>query len=387
MSHLAGLIRWWATLTAGMGQFLLTLLGILLCSILSGTVLPTVNAAQVSGADAVPSAIGGLILLGSVIAVLGWQFARRRTTLSRAWLAFAVVLFPILHYISPYRAIIGHKYPPATPAQQSTIQLTFDPKPFASREPAIPIPEKKRVPVKIPLLVSGMENGSVVDVGGMLETIRGNGRIYWSSGWHGGGVRFLAGRPHAALYIAVDRNFFESAKATPVNLHITLALVPSVPRETTQTVARGDGFALPGEGRCSFSASYSDLISCYFPLKSPLLLLNAKSGEITCPARKNETSMPADTVLSGWIGDGDSGPAEFGLSPVALSPLFLGDLGDLDIRDYRPRICPGTPLTIISNWQKLPRYRTELEIDGFSLADYELKNTPQGAEGFGVLVP
>jgi hypothetical protein len=82
-----------------------------------------------------------------------------------------------------------------------------------------------------------------------------------------------------------------------------------------------------------------------------------------------------------------SGPADFGISPIDVDELYFWSSGEVEIPHYRPHVCPGTPLTFYTGWQVLPRYRTELEIDAIRLADYQLNDSWEGMESFGVSVP
>jgi ABC-2 type transport system ATP-binding protein len=159
----------------------------------------------------------------------------------------------------------------------------------------------------------------------------------------------------------------------------------------TLTVARGGGFLVPGEGRCSFGESDPDDIQCVFPLTSPFLLARVKSEEINCPIRRNETPLPAGMILYSSTGGFGTGPAVFGLNPVQMRLFFQWDAGwgwnDSNARNYRVRVCPGTPLTLFSDWEELPRYRADLEIDNIRLADYQLKDSHTDDMGFGISLP
>jgi hypothetical protein len=107
--------------------------------------------------------------------------------------------------------------------------------------------------------------------------------------------------------------------------------------------------------------------------------------------RKNETPLPSGMTLYSSVGETGISPAEFVLNPIRMSLFYQWDLdrdwNDVKARVYVPRVCPGTPLTVFSNWAELPRHRAELEIDGIRLADYQLNDTQDNAGGFGVMVP
>ena len=106
-----------------------------------------------------------------------------------------------------------------------------------------------------------------------------------------------------------------------------------------------------------------------------------------CPSSGQNSSSPG-TMGYGWIWSAAVFGAEFGVSPVIVRPLSLTDWGEIKARDLRSRVCPGTPLTMFANWEDLPPTRTEIEIDGIRLADYQLNDAPGGdMGGFGIIVP
>ena len=113
-----------------------------------------------------------------------------------------------------------------------------------------------------------------------------------------------------------------------------------------------------------------------FPVKTPLMLVSAKSEEITCKPVQNQNGLPAGTVAYGWFGGVPMLGAEFGIDPVSSGRLELSDFGDLQVDRSSGGVCRGTPLTVYTSWQDGPRFRSDLEIDGIRLADYKLDDSP-----------
>ncbi len=369
-----------ATVTASIGQFVLGILGVLLYIFAVVSLSSLVPAAGVSRAGGFVAALDGVVLGATSVAVVLWQFARRRTGRSRVLLLAAAAALPIIMFATPYRTLIAHFYAQVTAGQQPPVQLAFDPAKPASHEGGYP--EKNKVHVRMPLLVSGVENGSMIRVDGIIESIHTNGGLQWNSGWHGSGLVLLANRQHAHVDITMDRDFFEKVKSSPVKVHISFALAPSHARETIRIVAQAGPFTVPGDGRCSFSPIAPNDIFCLFPPSFSVSLVSARSDEITCATREHETPLPAGTIGYGWItGVG------LGISPVDLEALRLWDWGEVQTRDFLGRVCPGTPFTMFTNWKELQRTRGELEIDGIRLGDYQLNDAPGGEAGFGINLP
>lgn len=399
-SHLSGLLwvqgEWWmfiilpvvtlATVTASIGQFMLSLLGVVLYLMALASLISLVPAAGVRGGNSVTTALYILVVAGASLAVVLGQYARRRTAPSRVLLLCAGALVLIICFATPHRILIKRAYPLATAGQQLPVQLAFDPAKPGSNEGGYP--EKNKVHIRIPLLVSGIANNNMIAVAGTAESIRAPGGQRWTSGWHGGGGHWLPNRQYDQTSITIDRDFFERVKFTPVKVHITYALAPAHARETTRTVPQPGQFAVPGEGRCTFVPFNPEMILCAFPLKSPTLLVSVKSDEITCAQRQNHSWLSPGTIGYGWISSFSAIVPEFGISPISFRTLSVNDWGEVKARDFRPRVCPGTPLTIFTNWEDLPPTRIELEIDGIRLADYQLNDARgEGMGSFAISVP
>lgn len=370
-----------ATVTASIGQFMLAVLGVLLYSmIVFPGVFRLVPAAEVSGANSIPASLECLVIAGASLAAVLTQYARRRTARSRVLLLAAAAAFPIIVFAAPYRTLIAYFYPRPRAGQQLPVQIAFDPAKPASHEGGYP--EKNKVHVGIPLLVSGVENGWKISVDGIMERVTANEGLEWNSGWHRSGAHFLPNRQHNQVSITMDTDFFEKVKSSPVKVHITFALAPSHARETIRIVVQPGQFTVPGDGRCSFSPIAPDDIFCLFPPTFSDLQVSARSDEITCTPRGKETPLPAGTVGYGSI----TGVA-VGINPVHLETLRLWDWGEFETRDSLLRLCPGTPLSVFTNWEDSTRTRSELDIDGIRLVDYQLNDSPVGWSGFGISVP
>jgi hypothetical protein len=111
------------------------------------------------------------------------------------------------------------------------------------------------------------------------------------------------------------------------------------------------------------------------------LLITADLSATTCPAREGESRAGTGEIARNWHRSSDSGPAEFGISPVEKLDLYVWAQHGQTISG----ICPGTPL-IISNPEFVRRTRTELEFNDLRLADYRLPQVKFGSTGFGFAI-
>jgi len=371
-----------AVVTASIGQFVLAVLAVLLYFIAFSTLISEIPGIGVAGSDVIPERTTLILVYAAIVAIILRQYARRRTAWSRIVLVGAGVAVPVLFAVTPYRTLIAHVYPVPGPDKPLPVHLAFDPAKPASLKGGYF--EKNKVHIKLPLLVSGVAEGSKVTEGGILVRIEAPGGPRWESGWSGGYGELLAHRPRDSETVTLEKDFFERVKSVPVNVHLTYALTPARAQQVVHIVAGPAPFTLPGDGQCLFSPLARNQPVCFFPpAKTERMLLSAKTEEITCKPGENAKPLPAGTVAYGWVWEVGS----FGLNPVSAVELALSDFGDLDVRNSRESVCPGTPLTIYTAWQEGPRYRADLEIDGIHLADYKLDDSPDYELGFGVRVP
>lgn len=373
-----------AVVTASIGQFVLTVLGALVYLIAIAALVSKVPNIGVDGANGIPFSITTYGAYAAVILVVLWQYARRSTVRSRGVLVGLAAAIPILFAVTPYRAVIAHIYPPTVQGAAPPVQLAFDPAKPASLKGGYY--EEDMVHIRLPLLVSGLAEGSVVTVSGTLLRIEAPGGPQWDSGWQGQGEDLLASRPHTSEVFALPREFFEQVKSNPVNARLTIALTPARAMEVDHIVAGPGPFTFPAGGRCSYSPFARNQAACIFPplvtQRTQRMLLSARSEEITCKTAENAKPLQAGTVVYGWLWRAGFS----GLDPVSSSSLELSDIGESELRNSRGGLCPGTALTVYTGWQDGPRYQADLVINGIHLSDYKLEDS-RGDGGFGVSAP
>jgi hypothetical protein len=300
-----------------------------------------------------------------IVFVLVWQYARRRTQQSRLLLIAAVAA--VLAVPSPPESFPTSEYPQPSAGLRPPVQFAFDPdKPKMEST----LPEKNKVGIRIPLLVSGIAQSSAGNIDGTMVEIEAPGGMRWNSGWFRSSDLLLPERPSIDVLFSVDSTFFEQARSSSTRVHISFALAAFPAKETRRITASAGEFAVPSGALCAIdSVGYSSL-RCRSPLTRPFLVIRTIAGETTCPPREDMKAAPPGTVFSGVNWNPSAARAELGISPVTVSSIDLR-LWSRTQEDLRPRLCPGTPLTFsIPDGKR--RTRGELNIDGLRLGDYEL---------------
>ena len=350
-----------ATVTAGMGQMLLALLFIALCSI--GTDALS-NLVPNSSFSAGTSSWSGLFLIATALAVILLQYSTRRTTRSRWLIVGMTAALTLLVVATPYRTLIAREYPPSV---ASPLKFALLPRhPTASRNIAH---NRDIVPMHLPLLLTGLSKDSFLQVHGFIVTLTNSQGRHWDSGWQSQRAFLFADQPSENLYFNLDTSAFDQLKSSPVKLQVLLAFTRFRDKNQRPFVVPDGEFSLPELGFCRNKSEYVHQIACRVPLRQPrFLLVSSDLSASTCPVSAGETSARPGEIARGSIQNPDSSPAEIGISPIKLVDLYLFDW-NADGLPTNPGICPGTPL-ILSDPVPISRNRIDLQFDDLSIADY-----------------
>lgn len=319
------------------------------------------------------------VALGVCVAVVVWQYARRRTLESRLLLLDAAAAILLIAVASPYRQPNASGYPPPSSGQRPAVQLAFDPAGQTTKK-GWPV-DKDHAEIRIPLLVSGMAQNTVLRIERIIVDIEARGGLYWKSGWQQGYFSIvLPAESHTDTSFAVDKRFFERVKSSSAKLHIGFVLATLRAKEVHRIVMPAYGFTGP-DGILCFSdtlARQPNTLQCRSALKLPFLLVTTLSEETTCPLHSGEEAGPPRTFFASSRWNPDSTPAEFGISPVNIFDLWLNP--GFRTPDPRTVICPGTPVTF-RTLDEAQRTSIELTIEGIRLADYQLEESQSNMSG------
>jgi hypothetical protein len=356
------------TLSANIAQLLLTVLGILVFVIGFAILNSRFRYGGSIPAQWLPGWIEPVLLLTVATAVVLLQYSRRRTLRSRWLLISAVILAAAISTIRKQPPFSPEPYPQSSAGEQLPLQVSFDPS-ITDRGSA-PF-ENNKVPVRVPLHVSGIpQNGAASVNGAMVEIETGDAR--WNSGWFRSPMYFLPTQTKSELMFFVDKAFFERVKSTPATLHISLALTGFRAQEVRHVIAAPADFEVPGEAICSIWWPESRALHCRAALGRPFLALTVFPQESTCPSDQSQKDQSDNAALSavqwGWYRA--SAPA---LSPVDTFFLSLWRPSWNRLDSGPPNVlCPGTPLNF-ETLREHRRARGALTIEGIRLADYQPK--------------
>jgi hypothetical protein len=365
-----------ASVTRNIAQGLLSLLAVVLFvagmlaldSIVSQSALSSTD-----DSDWLQSAV----LVTACIMTIWLQYARRKAGRARMFLAVGAAGMLIIFAATPYLAHSESGYPLPFAGSHAPFRAILSP--VKPEPPKIPPDKDEEVEIAIPIVTSGIADGSLAKVKAVRLSLEGADSFRWESKWqssYGSGL-LLPGMNSWIESFKLDHKIFDRMKFVPLKVRVSVAINVFRDQDAMQITAGRGEFDVPRVGRCRVDAKNSSSIECQAPLVKPeTLLVRAESATSTCPLPDEEQS-DADEEDSAakatkwttyaWEWNGDQRPAEYGVSPVESFSLYL--TGRNDDRFERAQICPGTPLTF-----SFPKFvqgsRAEFEVSELKLEDY-----------------
>ena len=170
------------------------------------------------GLDTVLIAI--FILLPMVALV--YQYATRKTTISRVLLAATPLLIALLLFATPAKVLIEHAYPVSTAADAPKLSALPDnllPKEVPSGKL---LEQRGEVLVGIPVTVAGVDSRSNYIVKGVAAVVDAPG-VHWTSPYMNSTTELGAFRPMANLNVAMPLDVFNKIGKSPADVHLSLA--------------------------------------------------------------------------------------------------------------------------------------------------------------------
>jgi hypothetical protein len=370
-----------ATVTASVVQVILAILVVALYMICIAWLASVIPSSNFSGpVDLLEFAL----LIATCLAVILWQYARRKTAASRWMIAGLALAVALIVAATPYSAIVNHEFPRIRPGDPLPVQLALLP---ADSSQAAESPDKekkeKEVAIQLPLSTAGMAEDSIVVLSGVKVSLEAPNGLRWNSGWVSyGQTELFPDQSGTQVSFSLKKAFFEQVKSAPVRARISLALTEYRDKNRRDFVTPRGEFLMSDVGICSADTAYEREIHCRAPLRTPSsMLITSDLSTTTCPAREGESRAENREIVRNWYQNSDSGPAEFGISSVKNFGVYLWARNRNGARPVVAGICPGTPL-LISNPEFVRRIGTELEINSLRLADYRLRQFSTGGDGF-----
>jgi hypothetical protein len=361
-----------ATVTSNFARMALTAVGISLC-LVAILVLSAVRGTSVSIPYNDRLSIPLTVFVS--VAAITLQYAARRLWLSRLLLIGFPVLTLALGLVSPGQAMMERDYPSIAAKQVAPIQ-------FALLEDSIhqvmvsAARNEKEVAVSVPLEASGVADGYMLMPNHVRVSIEAANGTRWTSPWQEMyNARYLPGPQESTVNFEVKRSIFESVRGMPIILHLTFAFTQLRAGRSRRVPVTASDFPVPGFGICAPQLDWNGSqqiigVACRSAMRQPrLTYVEALWSDDACGSTATEPNNGVQG--SGWTGNPDDDPAEFGISSVWTTGLDLSnslrDTGE-KTRPQKPRyLCPGTPLTF-TQYDPVRQIQSDNTIQDFHFA-------------------
>jgi hypothetical protein len=331
------------------------------------------------------------IMIGLPLGVLVFQYARRRTNLSRILLLAAPLAVVLIVLAVPTGALIRQAYPLAG-SGTDVPKLEAWPEQLRPKQPDPGTLEihSNKVEVGIPFTVAGIDRESNYVIDGTALTIDAPG-LHWSSPYLAGSsllqralhqtLQLNAGSgPFGVGPAEVPVDVFDKLRNLPADVHLSLAAEHFKAGKEEVWKANAGSFSVPGNGVCKFDkANPLDPPICRYPFKSPELnVVEANVTQGSCGA--GVPAQPARMRLEGK-------PAGLDFDPVVTVPLnFPVATQDPQARPQSQTVCAGTPLTFVEA-KSVGRIRFEIEEKQLLLNNFARRIPPPAPAGQPSLEP
>jgi hypothetical protein len=293
-------------------------------------------------------------------AALVYQYATRRTAISRAILIATPAVIALLILITPATALIKHSYSLSSTPKLGALPEGFGPK---SPEPGPLYVIGNRVQVGIPFTVADADKDSNYVVTGVAATIDAPG-VHWSSPYVTvQNARINAGAPISVIPIDMPLDIFNQVGHAPADIHLSITAQQIKAAQPSTWKATAGSFAVPGHGVCSFNPAHPDMPPvCRYPFKTPDL--NFASAQVS--AACGDPSAPKQTGITQMT----SGAGFVDFDPVNTQSLSFSSPGPNPAQSQPAGIlCPGTDVSFIEGNEKA-KVRLELDEKQLLLENY-----------------
>jgi hypothetical protein len=250
----------------------------------------------------------------------------------------------------------------------------------------------RRVSFFIPLAVSGIAEGAAITIDGVRATFEAPDGKRWTSSWQSVNKMLLLGdasqTTKTGLPVEIDRGFFDGEQSQKLNLHLELAIRQlKAGEDRTYALGRGE-FAVPDVGICAPMQNWTSDgfeiagVACRSAMRNPkFTFVSVRWAESHCGAGSEDFLNPGSGGTT--VGDLSGDPADFGITSVWSSPVYLGSSDayasstDGKSAHHRFFLCPGSPVHF-TRYTATGRTQIGATLPDFQLPDWKGSQTGMG---------
>jgi hypothetical protein len=358
-----------ATVTRNIGEMVLAVLGIAISAIgisLLSMIIPSTNVGRSY------SLIGSLsLLICGCIGVVLWQYASRKTEISRVVILLVLLAVGMLAIGVPDQAWMVHAYSRSGGVTLDSVHFSV---PTATEgAPSAFVPRLSgEVGIRVPVDVSGVPAGTLLLADDVKISIDAPGGLHWESLWQPlASDKILPATRRLQVGFSLPRRQYEKFKELPITMHLTFAMT----QEKALGVARASmgehDFSVPGFGICSaIPGEHPDEIGsleCRTALREPrLTLIQTVWSYSSCGASSAEV-YPEDRGWT-WVGSKDRSMRGLGIAPGWVARLWFDrDTPHRTVKQL-PHFCSGTPI-LFTPYDVVGRTQVSFDAQGLRLPE------------------
>jgi NADH:ubiquinone oxidoreductase subunit 6 (subunit J) len=289
--------------------------------------------------QSVSDMLSGIVAVTASLAVVLWQFARRKTVHTRSVFLAAIAATWVIQLATPYHALMEKKYPVAS-VQDQPFRMALRSEPLG--KPANP-PQKdpKNIFLRIPVEVSGISPGNFVTVDAQQLTVEDSTGAKWQEEWTGGSGQWWPENHSIWSMLSVKNSVYQKLKSEPVKVRLEMAVREYHLEDPREFRVQEGEFRVPTLGICGTRIPLRTDLICRSPFVAPPFVATFDPASAKCPMEPDKTLQGSSPLRSANLG-------EFGqrslISPIATSNIhffsYLPSLSPLNPPKSQ-NICPG----------------------------------------------
>ncbi len=299
-----------------------------------------------------------VVITVAALAIVAWQYARRRTGITRSLAAAASVLVGLGIAFLPWAAAFGIQSRLSRQrVDPSSVRVGFDSaRKWAAR--AL-IDKDDRVRIDVPLQITGVPAGMEAKFDGLIVTIETPDGPAWRADQHPWSNVTSTGQA-VSLLTVVDGSFYRKVKNAPVKLRGSLYLTLYGNRRTAAVPFNDRPVSVPGAGLCSASRdaarqNYFLLCSSAFRAQPDIVSIRfVELGKATYQEARHYGGSPRQAISYSPF------PADLSISPVSQYFAYSTFQGPLSA-------------VIVDALEPLAHIRREFEISDLRLGEFEVR--------------
>src|SRR5215469_2136046 len=319
-----------ACLTRNLGHAIIALIGLFLLMTGFGSFERFQPNRALEPLQSVSDTLSGIVAVTASLAVVLWQFARRKTVHTRSVFLAAIAATWIIELATPYRALMEKKYPVAS-VQDQPFRMALRSEPLG--KPANP-PEKeaKDIFLRIPVEVSGISPGNFVTVDAQQLTVEDSAGAKWQEEWTFSGGQWWPDDRAIWSMLSVKSSVYQKLKSQSVKLRLEMAVREYHLEDPREFRVQEGEFRVPTLGICGTRIPLRTNLICRSPFVIPQFVATFDPASAKCPMEPDKTpqeSSPLRSVNPHSLGERSL------ISPVATS--------DISFFSYLPSRSPLNP--------------------------------------------